>query len=231
MTRRARTLARRLGPDAPAARRRSDHLGRLRRAPADPPDLLHRARRRPADAGHRRRGVARREAARRAAVRLDRGPRPAQGDDGHRPVRSPPCSPWRRCSSSGRRRSSSSRALAGLSTSIYDPAARGYLVDANPPERQGELFGLYGAAQMGGLMLGPAIGGIAAAAHGPADGRVLGRRAACSCLALLVAARVPDVPRTDRDAALAAEPRPRPRAPATSSRPRRRGRPACSTGC
>jgi MFS family permease len=55
------------------------------------------------------------------------------------------------------------RIFAGLSASIYDPAARGYLVDANPPERQGETFGLYGAAQMGGLMLGPAIGGIAAA--------------------------------------------------------------------
>ena len=54
------------------------------------------------------------------------------------------------------------RALSGLSASIYDPAARGYLVDANPPERHGELFGLYGAAQMGGLMIGPAIGGIAA---------------------------------------------------------------------
>ena len=58
------------------------------------------------------------------------------------------------------------RALAGLSASMYDPAARGYLVDANPPERHGELFGLYGAAQMGGLMLGPAIGGIAAGLTG-----------------------------------------------------------------
>jgi MFS family permease len=55
---------------------------------------------------------------------------------------------------------------AGLSASAYDPAARGYLVDANPPERQGETFGLYGAAQMGGLMLGPAIGGIAAGLTG-----------------------------------------------------------------
>jgi MFS family permease len=55
---------------------------------------------------------------------------------------------------------------AGLSASAYDPAARGYLVDANPPERQGETFGLYGAAQMGGLMLGPAIGGVAAGLTG-----------------------------------------------------------------
>jgi DHA1 family tetracycline resistance protein-like MFS transporter len=54
------------------------------------------------------------------------------------------------------------RALVGLSTAIYDPAARGYLTDATPPERRGEAFGLYGAAQMGGLMLGPAIGALGA---------------------------------------------------------------------
>jgi MFS family permease len=58
------------------------------------------------------------------------------------------------------------RALSGLAASMYDPAARAYLVDANPPERQGEAFGLYGAAQTGGFMLGPAIGGIAAGLTG-----------------------------------------------------------------
>lgn len=83
------------------------------------------------------------------------------------------------------------RALAGLSASIYDPAARGYLVDANPPERQGELFGLYGAAQMGGLMIGPAIGGLAAGLTGQPTVVfwVAGLTAVLS--ALLVAARVP----------------------------------------
>jgi MFS family permease len=54
------------------------------------------------------------------------------------------------------------RAAAGLATAIYDPAARGYLTDATPPERRGEAFGLYGAAQMGGLLLGPAIGAFVA---------------------------------------------------------------------
>jgi MFS family permease len=54
------------------------------------------------------------------------------------------------------------RAIVGLATAIYDPAARGYLTDATPPERRGEAFGLYGAAQMGGLLLGPAIGAIGA---------------------------------------------------------------------
>jgi DHA1 family multidrug resistance protein-like MFS transporter len=58
------------------------------------------------------------------------------------------------------------RALAGLATALYDPAARGYISDATPADRRGEAFGLYGAAQMGGLLLGPAIGGLGSAAFG-----------------------------------------------------------------
>ncbi len=58
------------------------------------------------------------------------------------------------------------RALSGFAAAMYDPAARAYLVDANPPERQGEAFGLYGAAQTGGFMLGPAIGGVLAGITG-----------------------------------------------------------------
>jgi MFS transporter, DHA1 family, tetracycline resistance protein len=58
------------------------------------------------------------------------------------------------------------RALAGLATAAYDPAARGFLVDETPADRQGEAFGLYGAAQMGGLLFGPAIGGLGASLMG-----------------------------------------------------------------
>jgi len=54
------------------------------------------------------------------------------------------------------------RAGAGLGAAIYDPAARGFLTDATPPDRRGEAFGLYGAAQMGGLLLGPTIGALGA---------------------------------------------------------------------
>jgi MFS family permease len=58
------------------------------------------------------------------------------------------------------------RGLMGLATSAYDPSARGYLSDATSRDRQGEAFGLFGSAGMGGLILGPAIGGIVAAVAG-----------------------------------------------------------------
>jgi MFS family permease len=58
------------------------------------------------------------------------------------------------------------RALAGFSTAMYDPAARGTIADLTPPERRGEAFGLYSAAQMGGLLFGPAIGGLGASLFG-----------------------------------------------------------------
>jgi MFS family permease len=90
------------------------------------------------------------------------------------------------------------RAISGLGTSLYDPAARGYLVDANPADRQGETFGLYGAAQMGGLMLGPAIGGISAAISG--EPTIVFWVAGVSCLisAVLIAVRVPELASTHR---------------------------------
>ena len=58
------------------------------------------------------------------------------------------------------------RGAAGVAAAMYDPAARGYLTDATPPERRGEAFGLYGAAQMGGLLIGPAIGAFGAGVFG-----------------------------------------------------------------
>lgn len=58
------------------------------------------------------------------------------------------------------------RALAGLFTAAYDPAARAYILEATPPEERGAAFGLYGSAAMGGLLLGPAFGGVGAALGG-----------------------------------------------------------------
>ena len=80
------------------------------------------------------------------------------------------------------------RALTGAATAVYDPAARGFLVDATPADRQGEAFGLYSAAQMGGLLFGPAIGGLGAFATG-SDGFVFvfcGLATAIAGLAVLV---------------------------------------------
>ncbi len=58
------------------------------------------------------------------------------------------------------------RFLAGLSTAAYDPAARGMVVDATHPDERGEAFGFYGAFQIAGFVIGPAIGGIGATIFG-----------------------------------------------------------------
>jgi DHA1 family multidrug resistance protein-like MFS transporter len=55
------------------------------------------------------------------------------------------------------------RFIAGVATAMYDPAARGMLVDATDEDERGEAFGFYGAFQIGGFAIGPAIGGIGAA--------------------------------------------------------------------
>lgn len=120
------------------------------------------------------------------------------------------------------------RVVAGFAASAYDPAARGYLMDITPTARHGETFGLYSAAQMGGFMVGPAVGGIAAAITGEATVVfwVFGLAALAS--AALVALRVADLSRTeahevalaaagvavpDEAQALAAPPEPASRAP------------------
>ena len=55
------------------------------------------------------------------------------------------------------------RFIAGVATAMYDPAARGMLVDATDEDERGEAFGFYGAFQIAGFAIGPAIGGIGAA--------------------------------------------------------------------
>ena len=88
------------------------------------------------------------------------------------------------------------RALAGLSTALYDPAARGYISDATPVDRRGEAFGLYGAAQMGGLLLGPAIGGLGSAAFGGVDFIFWFGAISSFAAALAIAIRVRERPST-----------------------------------
>jgi len=58
------------------------------------------------------------------------------------------------------------RFIAGLATAMYDPAARGMIVTATDEDERGEAFGFYGAFQIGGFAIGPAIGAFGAAAFG-----------------------------------------------------------------
>lgn len=83
------------------------------------------------------------------------------------------------------------RGLAGLGTAMYDPAARGYLADTTGRGRQGEVFGLYSAAQFGGFLFGPVVGGVAAAATG--DPTIVFWVAGIACLvaAVVLAVRLP----------------------------------------
>jgi MFS family permease len=87
------------------------------------------------------------------------------------------------------------RALAGAGSAMYDPAARGYIADATPPERRGEAFGLYGAAQMSGLLLGPAIGGLGSAVVGGVGFVFVFGAASTLIAALAVALTVAERPR------------------------------------
>ncbi|HEX5149138.1 MAG TPA: MFS transporter [Candidatus Limnocylindrales bacterium] len=110
------------------------------------------------------------------------------------------------------------RAVVGLATAIYDPAARGYLTDATPPERRGEAFGLYGAAQMGGLLLGPAIGAIGADRLGGIAFVFVFAGLAAALAAIPIALRVREVgPRTHPAPVLDATEFP-PDSPSTSRR-------------
>jgi MFS family permease len=84
------------------------------------------------------------------------------------------------------------RGLAGLSTAMYDPAARGTITDLTPSDRRGEAFGLYSAAQMGGLVFGPAIGGAGAALFGGVGFAFIFGAVSSIAAAILVGLRVPE---------------------------------------
>ena len=85
------------------------------------------------------------------------------------------------------------RAFSGLGTAMYDPAARGYLMDAAPEGQRGEVFGLYNAAQMGGILLGPAIGGLGTALVGGYEFVLILAAITTFAAAVAVAVRVPEI--------------------------------------
>ncbi len=92
-----------------------------------------------------------------------------------------------------------SRLIGGLATGMYDPAARGIIVDATDEDRRGEAFGLYGSFQMGGLILGPVIGSAAAAVVGGYAFPFVLTAALVLVAALFLAARLRDTRDLTRD--------------------------------
>lgn len=97
------------------------------------------------------------------------------------------------------------RGLAGAAAALYDPAARGYLLDATPADRRGEAFGLYSAAQMAGFIFGPAIGALAAGVTGDVRSVFVLSGLALLVAALLVALTVRELPNRTRHVALHAD--------------------------
>ena len=58
------------------------------------------------------------------------------------------------------------RFVAGVASGMFGPAARGSLVDATDPGSRGQAFGYFSAFQMGGFVLGPAIGALGSSIFG-----------------------------------------------------------------
>jgi DHA1 family multidrug resistance protein-like MFS transporter len=58
------------------------------------------------------------------------------------------------------------RFIAGIASGMFGPAARGELVDATDKGSRGQAFGYFSAFQMGGFVLGPAIGAFGSSVFG-----------------------------------------------------------------
>jgi MFS family permease len=95
--------------------------------------------------------------------------------------------------------------MAGICAAMYDPAARGYLVDATKSKGRGEAFGLYGAAQMAGFLLGPALGALAAAVTGRSESVFVLGGVSIAVAALVVAVGVHEQPHGARTTAVPAQ--------------------------
>jgi MFS family permease len=58
------------------------------------------------------------------------------------------------------------RVLEGAANAAFVPAVRALVTDLSEPAKRGAAFGLFGGATSGGVLLGPAIGGLMASAGG-----------------------------------------------------------------
>ncbi len=63
------------------------------------------------------------------------------------------------------------RFVSGLGVSMYDPAARGTIVEETEEDERGEAFGLYSSAQMGGFIFGPSSERSGPRSSGPSRSR------------------------------------------------------------
>jgi DHA1 family multidrug resistance protein-like MFS transporter len=79
------------------------------------------------------------------------------------------------------------RFLSGIAVSMYDPAARGTLVEETDDDERGEAFGLYSAAQMGGLIFGPVVGAFGAVIFGGFEFAFVAAATACVVAAIYLA--------------------------------------------
>jgi len=102
------------------------------------------------------------------------------------------------------------RFIAGAATGLYDPAARGMVVEATDEDERGEAFGYYGAFQVGGFAFGPAIGALGTAVFGGYGFPFLFTFALSLVAAFVVARYVADRPHVVEGARFAHHPEARP---------------------
>ncbi len=57
------------------------------------------------------------------------------------------------------------RAVHGLSSTTFTPAAIALVIDTTPPEKRGEALGWYTTANQAGFVVGPALGGFLESWH------------------------------------------------------------------
>ena len=120
----------------------------------------------PSGAGHHRRRLGHRQAHLRAHLGLVGRPAPAQAPDGGGLFMLGRGQPAAAVLHHVRSPSSPRASWPAWSAAAYDPAARGMVVDATAENERGEAFGYYGAFQIAGFVIGPAIGGFGATIFG-----------------------------------------------------------------
>ena len=82
------------------------------------------------------------------------------------------------------------RLLHGAAQGAYWPAANGLLAETTPPEQRGRAFGYMQATNMGGMLIGPAVGGFIALLN---LGVVFTIAAALSAITVLALVTLPNV--------------------------------------